>query len=213
VKNIGALLDTDVQRSRFTHKWAYTKHFELRKDRFTAWIEEKPEPRRIRNTVKESNSVFESLKKIAMMAEGGLVTLYESDETLAEFINFHPPGFGLGEFDVFRDVQIKHARAPLARGFKIDAGYSPNVARDQFRAFLDKIQHPRYLKLLRRTGGTHKADLYHLWEAEHNRLDAFVTLDVTFINAVTIPRPIEPPVRICTPSQFVQWVSQVRSVV
>jgi hypothetical protein len=165
----------------------------------------------MRNTVKESTSVFESLKQIAMMAKEGLVTLYESDETLAEFINFHPPGFGLGEFDVFRDVQIKHARAPLSRGFKIDAGYSPNVARAQRHAFLDQIRHLRYLKLLKRTGGAHKADLYHVWEAEHNRLDAFITLDVTFINAVTIPKPIETPVRICTPSQFVQWVSQVRS--
>jgi len=92
----------------------------------------------------------------------------------------------------------------------IDANYTPDKARADLHGFLEQIRHPRYLKLLKRTGGAHKADLYHVWEAEHKELDAFVTLDVTFINAVTIPKPIETTVKICTPSQFVEWVSQIK---
>ena len=206
MRNIGALLDTDVQRSRFTHTWAYTKHTDLRRNRWAAWIEEKPALRRIRKTVEASSLIYESLKKIAKMAQEGLVTLYESDETLAELINFHPPGFGLGEFDVFREVEIKHARAPLARGFKIDANYTPNGARDEWHAFLATIDHPRFLKLLEHTGGHHAADLYHVWEAEHNGIDAFVTLDVKFVNAVTKPKPLETLVKVCTPAEFVSWI-------
>lgn len=162
----------------------------------------------IRNTMEESDTVYQALQRIATVAKQGLVALYESDETLAEFINFHPRGFGLGQFDVFREVEIKHVRAPIARGFRIDGDYSPDRARANWHAFLDQIQHPRYLPLLKRTGGAHKADLYHVWEAEHNELDAFVTLDTTFIKAVSIPKPIETTVKICTPAQFVSWVSQ-----
>jgi hypothetical protein len=147
------------------------------------------------------------------MAMEGLVALYQSDETLAEFINLRPSGAGLSQFDVFRGVKIGHVRAPLTRGFVIDTSYSPNRARDDWHAFLEQIQHPRYLQLLKHTGGAHKADLYHLWEAEHNEADAFVTLDTKFVNAVTLPRPLRTTVKICTPFQFLEWVSQLRSAV
>jgi len=163
-------------------------------------------PRILRGkTLEQSNSIHGSLTEIAKMAKDGLVVLYESDETLTEFLNFRPPGFSLGEFDAFRGVTINHVRAPLARGFRIDADYTRKRARDAWHAFLDQIHHPHYLKLLKHTGGAHKADLYHLWEAEHNELDAFVTLDEKFVNATRNPRPIETSVKICTPSEFVQW--------
>ena len=209
MKRIGALLDTNIQLSRFTHKWAYTQRTERRRNRVATWIEEIPTLRVLRGkTPEQSNSIYDSLKEIARMARGGLVTLYESDETLTEFLNFRPVGFGLGKFDVFGGVRIKHARAPIDRGFKIDATYTRERARNDWHAFLVQIDHPRFLKLLKHTGGEHKADLYHLWEAEHNRLEAFVTLDVRFINAVSNPKSIETLVKICTPAEFVEWVSQ-----
>lgn len=210
MRKIGALLDTNIQLSRFTHKWNYAQHTEHRMDRATSWIEEKPIPRILRGkTVEQSSSIYESLTDIAKMVKDGLVALYESDETLLEFLNFRPVGFGLGEFDVFRGITIKHARAPFARGFRIDASYTPNGARAAWQLFLSQVQHPHYLKLLKHTGGAHKADLYHVWEAEHNELDAFVTLDVTFVNAVSNPKPIKTSVNICTPSEFVRWATQL----
>jgi predicted nucleic acid-binding protein len=156
--------------------------------------------------MEQSNAIYGSLKTMAEMAKAGLVTLYESDETLAEFLNFRPAGFGLGTFDQLGGIKLKHARAPIARGFTI-ASYSPNRARKAWHIFLPQIKHPRFIELLKRTGGDHAADLYHVWEAEHNGIDAFVTLDVKFINAVTKPKPLRTPVRICTPSEFVSWAS------
>lgn len=47
-----------------------------------------------------------------------------------------------------------------------------------------------------------------MWEAEHNNLDAFVTLDEKFVRAVTIPNLIETPVKILTPRKFVEWISE-----
>jgi len=214
MKTIAALLDTNIQLHRFTHKWTYTQHTHHSGHRATTWIEEKAVPRIIHGkTLEQSNSIYAALKAIARMAGDGLVMLYESDETLAEFLNFRPAGFGLGEFDVFSRVKIKHARAPIARGFMIDGTLTREGARSDRHAFLEQIDHPRFLKLLKHTGGAHKADLYHLWEAEHNDLDAFVTQDVTFVNAVSNPKPIETSVKICTPSKFAQWVLQGQSPV
>ena len=207
MSSIGVLLDTNVRLSTYTHIWAYTRRSERRGNKFVTWIEETPAPRILRNmTLERSNSIYESLKRIAEMSKQGLVTLYESDETLAEFLNFRPAGFGLAKFDIFSGVTIRHARAPVARGFRIDASYTPNGARKAWHTFLEQISHPRFLKLLERTGGDHAADLYHVWEAEHNGIDAFVTLDRKFVNAVTKPKPLETPVKVCTPSQFTLWI-------
>lgn len=137
--------------------------------------------------------------------------LYESDEILAELLNFRPAGFGLGKFDVFSGVKIKHVRAPIPMGFVIDASYTPNRAREAWHTFLAQIRHPRFLKLLKRTGGDYAGDLYHVWAAEHNGIDAFVTLDGKFVKAVTKPKPLETTVKICTPAEFILWVTTKNS--
>lgn len=205
-RSISALLDTNVQLSRFTHVWAYTRRTEYSNNRVTTWIEEKPVLRLLRNmTPKQCIAIYESLNKIAALARAGDVELYDSDETLAEFLKFRPAGFGLRKFDVFDGVTIKHARAPIARVFKIDSTYTRKGARESWHAFLAQITNGRFLTLLKHTGGAHAADLYHVWEAEHNGLDAFITLDVRFVNAVMKPKPLNSPVRVVTPSKFVEW--------
>jgi hypothetical protein len=94
------------------------------------WTEEVAAPRILRGqTPEQCKAIYESLSAIAEMSRKGLVRLYESDETLAEFLNFRPAGFGLGEFNLFSGIEIKHVRAPIARGFVIDANYSPDGAR------------------------------------------------------------------------------------
>jgi hypothetical protein len=207
MSRIGALLDTNIHLSRYTHTWAYTHRSESLGNRFVTWVEETAVPRILRNqTLEQSRSIYESLSTIAEMCRKGLVTLYESDGTLAEYINFRPAGFGLGEFDVFSGIRVEHVRAPIARAFTIDAGYTPNKARKDWNTFLGQIRHPRFIQLLKRTGGSHAADLYHVWEAEHNGIDAFVTLDKKFVNAVTRPQPLETPVKICCPADFILWV-------
>jgi hypothetical protein len=212
VKSIGALLDTNVRLSTYTHSWVYARRREHRGNRFVTWIDEVPALRILRNqTPEQCRAIYESLGMIAEMSRQGFVALYESDEILAEFLNFRPAGFGLGKFDVFSEVKIKHVRAPIARGFVIDASYTPNGTREAWHAFLAQIRHPRFLKLLKRTGGDHAADLYHVWEAEHNGLDAFVTLDVKFVKAVTKPKALETAVKICTPSEFILWVTMKNS--
>jgi hypothetical protein len=84
----------------------------------------------------------------------------------------------------------------------IDWRYTPERARNAWHLFLSKIQHRRFLELMKATGGNHPADLYHLWEAEHNGLEYFITLDVKFVNAVSKPKPLRTPVKVCTPEQF-----------
>jgi len=167
-----------------------------------------PVPRNLRNQTKEqSEATYEALKLIGGMAKKGRVLLYESDEVLLERLNFRPATLSGTEFDTFQGVPHQRARAPLTRTFVIDWRYTPEAARASWHEFLSRIKHPRFLKLLKATGGSHAADLYHLWEAEHNGLEYFITLDRKFVNAVTRPKPLDTPVKICTPEQFVQALS------
>lgn len=59
----------------------------------------------------------------------------------------------MGEFDALGGVTIRHARAPHARGFRIDANYTPDGARTDLLAFLERIQHPRYCDSLNERAG------------------------------------------------------------
>jgi predicted nucleic acid-binding protein len=152
--------------------------------------------------------IYDAIRKIGELARAGIVTLYDSDETLAEFLNFRPTALGMANYDLLSDVQIRHARAPISRGFTIDVNYSPRRAREKWKDYLAHIEHPRFRELLRFVAPKHAADVYHLWEAEHNGIDAFITLDNKFVNATTKPKPIASPVKIFMPAQFVEWMSQ-----
>jgi predicted nucleic acid-binding protein len=207
MRRVRALLDTSVRLSTTTHELICAWNAQRTKSAFTQWLSEAPTLRVFRNkTYGQSVAIYSSIRKLAELAKNGTVILYESDETLAEFLNFRPPtGFGVVEYDLLRDVKIQHVRAPIARGFVIDANYSPTQARQAFRDFLGQVTHPRFQQLLKFTAGSHAADIYHLWTAEHSGIEAFITIDIKFVNAVTKPKPIDSPVKVCTPAEFVQW--------
>jgi len=105
-------------------------------------------------------------------------------------------------------LSLSYAEQPrpegLAQAYVIGAGYSRHEANDQWLHVLREIRDPRFLEMKKGRAEKHLADLYHLWTAEENSLDYFITLDCKFINAVTLPWPLETPVKVCTPMQFVE---------
>jgi len=183
---IKALLDTNIWPSTVTHNWIpfpQTLTWGSHSVRMDVVV---PVPRLLRNkTQDESNAIYESLKQIAEMSNNGRLIPYQSDEITIERLYRRHPGLRGTEFDVFSGITCEHARAPIMRGFTITPAYSRQRATEDWNNFLAKIRHPRFLELKKETGGNHCADLYHLWEAEHNGLDCFITLDVRFINATT----------------------------
>ncbi|MHB8502621.1 MAG: hypothetical protein ACYDHE_16985 [Candidatus Acidiferrales bacterium] len=172
-----------------------------------------PVPRLLRNKAQdESNAIYESLKQIAEMSNNDRLIPYQNDEIRIGRLHRRHPGLRGTEFGVFSGITCEHAQAPIVRGFTITPAYSRQRATEDGNNFLANIHHPRFLELKKATGGNHCADLYHLWEAEHNALDCFITLDVRFINAVTNPKPLKTSVKVGTPIQFVKWISKQQSV-
>jgi hypothetical protein len=162
----------------------------------------------------ESDAIYRDLEEIAGLTKNGCATVYDSDETFFESLYLKPPILRGTPFDVFRGVERKFVRGPMHRTYVIEGSFSKEHAKflkrqrnEQWCQLLENIQHPRFLELKKRTGGHHLADLYHVWTAEENSLDCFITLDTTFLNAVTHPKPLDTPVRLFTPRQFLQWIA------
>lgn len=210
-----ALLDTSIYPSTVTHDATATRRVAQRGNRLVMWIEEAPVRRRLRGkTQEESDAIYRSLDQMAEMARDGALVPYDSDETIFESLYLHLPALRGSQFDVFRGVKRRIAQGPLRRTYMIEGCFSEEQARfskEQHNRdreqFLENINHPRFLKMKKRTGGSHLADLYLVWTAEENSLDYFITLDTTFLNAVTLPKPLDTAVKLCTPMQFVQQCS------
>jgi hypothetical protein len=203
---ITALLDTCIDPSTVTHDLT-VHHESIRlKNRIVSRMLEVPVRRRLRNqTWERSEATYASLAQMAELARLGEVILYDSDETFFEGLYVRLPRLRGTEHDIFRGVERRFVRGPMRRTYVIDGSYDREKEHQRWLQLLAEIAHPRFLKLKKRCGGSHLADLYHVWTAEENSLDCFVTVDERFINAVTLPQPIDTPVKICTPSQFVKF--------
>lgn len=203
-----ALLDTNILPSTVTHHLKIVRQTNEYGDRLLTQDVETAVRRRLRNkTEEESDTIYKSLEQIAGLAKSGGVTLYDSDETFFESLYVRLPPLRGTPFDMFLGVARKFVRGPLGRTYAIGGDYSKERANQLWLQTLAKIQHPRFLQFKKRTNGSHLADLYHVWTAEQNSLDCFLTLDTTFLNAVTLPKPMDTPVRLFTPMQFVQWIT------
>ena len=217
---ITALLDADLFPKTVTHKLEIVPHSGWWANTWLTLGVWTPVRRSLSGkSQEESDAIYNDLRQVAGLTKNGCVDAYESDETFFESLYLKPPGLRGTPFEMFRGVERKRVRSPLRRTYLIESSFSDEDAKflqkqhkDRWNQLLENIQHPRFLKMKKRTGGHHLADLYHVWTAEENSLDCFITLDTTFLNAVTLwkPKPLDTPVRILTPRQFLQWISATR---
>jgi hypothetical protein len=205
---VTALLDTDLGPKTVTHDLQIVPQIGWWANAWVTLGVWTPVRRRLKGQSQEAtDAIYSALGQMASMAKNGEVTFCDSDETFFESLYVKLPELRGTPFDVLRGVKRKLVRSPLRRTYVIGAGYSRHETNDQWLQLLAAIRHPRFLELKKRTGGHHLADLYHVWTAEENSLDCFITLDTKFLRAVTLPKPLDTPVRLLTPMQFVQWVS------
>jgi hypothetical protein len=202
---IAALLDANIRPSTVTHNLEIvpkTGRWANAEVTLNVWT---PVRRRLTGkTQVESEAIYSAFAELARMSINGDVTLCNSDETFFESLYLKLPILRGTPFDALRGVKPKLVRGPLRRTYVIGAGYSRHEANDQWLHVLREIRDPRFLEMKKGRAEKHLADLYHLWTAEENSLDYFITLDCKFINAVTLPWPLETPVKVCTPMQFVE---------
>lgn len=123
-----------------------------------------------------------TLRLIADAALAGKIRLSMSSETLIET-------WGLPKLDSseerFFGAEIAIVSAPLRSSRVIATGQTDSVKNLQFE-FLSKIKHTRFLELQKATGAyqgknglqrNQLLDAFHLWCAEQNRCQYFLTMD------------------------------------
>jgi predicted nucleic acid-binding protein len=114
------------------------------------------------------------------------------------------------EYDIFRDIEIYNAFPALERSKFANYFLQDYIKKEKIIEFckfllmlndkhinelsivlkftefeiasLQSIKH--FQKLLSKINETHYADAFHLWTAERNNLDFFLTLDKKFINVI-----------------------------
>jgi hypothetical protein len=214
---VTALLDADLFPKTITHNLEIVPHTGRSANALLTLGVWTPVRRSLSGkSQEESDAIYSNLEQIAGMTKNGCVVVYDSDETFFECLYLKPPSLRGTPFDVFRGVERKRVRGPMRRTYMLEGSFLEEHARflqkkrnDRWYQLLENIQHPRFLELKKRTGGHHLADLYHVWTAEENALDCFITLDTAFLNAVTLwkPEPLDTPVRLFTPRQFLQWIA------
>jgi hypothetical protein len=157
----------------------------------------------------------ELLPKVAALATGGIVEFVINVETLMEV-------WGLPDLDSetgrFYGAPYKGVDAPVEYGrIMFDCG---THYKDLQLEFLLSLKHERFNKLQRITGayqGANKTnkrqllDAFHLWCAEHNNCDFFLSLDFTLARVVEKSKS-KPAVPIVRPSEllgrFIGTISQ-----
>jgi len=114
----------------------------------------------------------------------------------------------------FYGAEIDFVEAPIKyERILLGAGLDPDRLR---MSFLTGIDHPRFLQLQKITGAfqgdgrycqNQLLDAFHVWCAEHNKCDYFLTLDYCLIRVVTAHKHHPPSTKLVCPSELLKALS------
>ncbi len=189
------LIDRNIERFSVTHrsveeqqevKWG-TGNFVARVLRRTPVILEK-----------HNHKVEEQLPYLAslcLQAKNGNVEFYSSFELQMEYARQKQKPAGYVGRDLLAGIHIHSTKEPVSRSVVFYATVGSGLSKTRASAdaereqmnFFASIYEPRYLEI---RSAFQKAgfsgfidDIFHLWTAEFNNLDAFLTLDFSFHRA------------------------------
>lgn len=156
------------------------------------------------------------LASLCMQAKRGEVEFYTSFELQMEFARQKQKPAGYVGRDLLADVCMHRTKSPVSRSIvfypSVGAGSlrlrtSVESEREQME-FFASISVPRYVEIrsaFQKAGFTgFTDDIFHFWEAEHNGLDAFLTLDFKFCRAwvaATKKGQLTSPTVVMTPTE------------
>jgi len=147
---------------------------------------------------------------IAEWAGSGVIRLGWNQETALEFFGTYIiPG---GGSSVFADVAVTMVESPLEYS-RMLALPDRSISSSELRMmFLQGIDHPRFLQLLRATGAyqgpgklheRQAMDAFHIWCAEHNAMTHFLTTDLKLTRIVKQYKTAPVKVAVVTPAELV----------
>lgn len=157
-------------------------------------------PRTYRGQTREQTArTLDHLSRVADLANAGRIACYASQEIQFETWGL-PRKYSLDpEANPFRSVRFELCRLPYQRSIMFGGNYNFREEKDRFLA---AIPDAHFQSLNKATGGYHAADCYHLWTAEQNELDVFLTVDERFRNAFRGQRKVHSTVKIMLPEEL-----------
>lgn len=167
-----------------------------------------PKPRLETNHVRRQRQM-DCLPRIVDLAASGEIRLFTTFEI--DFEGWGRPGvIGKGtDVDLFRSVKVE--KIPPAVNRTVLWGGIESETKGKKQRFLDGIRDKRFLDLRAVIGSKHAGDIFHLWSAEKAGVDAFLTMDLKFINAVMNARRnrrgIAIEVDVLSPSELCEGLS------
>lgn len=166
---------------------------------------------RIKNSVLKAEA--ELLPRLAEIGKLGELDYVMSAETMIE-------SWGLGNMDSkngrFYGVPIKVVKAPIEYAYILAGGEVGVQPKDRQFRFLTSIRHKRFLELQKMTGayqGKQKLDrnqlldAFHIWCAEYNGCEFFLTLDFKLIKVLSKSKA-KSTVRVVLPSELLTWLER-----
>lgn len=158
-------------------------------------------PRHIRPDETFRHEQVPYIATIRQLDDQGKVSLYRSNEILMEDMRNRRTDRGYLGIDVLEGVEIKQAESPFKQSILIGGLMgSFGVTKDEQFEFMEGINDDRWEHVRSEIGSGHLADAFHLWTAEHNGLDAYVTMDKRFYNRATqVANRVKSSVNVHTP--------------
>lgn len=151
------------------------------------------------------------LEKLASMGHSGLVKYYTHAE--AEFETWNLPRMGSKTGRFYR-APISEAKSPIEYS-RIFAQASIDSQQTQY-AFLSALQDKRFLDIQKIVGAyqgkslpnrNQLLDAFHIWCAESNNIDYFLTMDFKLAKVCQFPRNTEKlGIKVVKPSQLLKDV-------
>ena len=159
----------------------------------------------------ELKAEAELLPHLAELGKLGVIEYVIGNETLWE-------SWGLPNMDSktgqFYGAQVKTVQAPFEYSRIVCGGDA--TARERQHDFLCSIKHRRFLELQKMTGAyqgkqplnhNQLLDAFHLWCAEHNGCDFFLTLDFKAIKVLDLS-PKKSPAQAVRPSRLISLLEE-----
>lgn len=144
------------------------------------------------------------LATLCLLAKQGKIDFLSAFELLMENMRQKGRDEGYLGLNLLRGVKIGSVKSPIDRNIIINS-FAENfgTTESEQMAFFSSITHHRFLKIRQLVGDKHMDDAFHLWTAEENDLNGFLTMDHKFWKVVNQKkRKIEPKAAVFTPLEL-----------
>jgi len=173
-----------------------------------------PVHEKVRNQ-KELYNEIKLLATVAELAKQQKINICTHFETIVELLGL-PNTWGRkkGYFD---GIEIKKIKAPIE--YSRILGRIDMPAKETQIEFLKGIEDGRFKELQIATGAyqgekginiKQMLDAFHIWCAEHNKCDYFLTLDFSLIKHMKIQKRCKPDVELIIPSELIKIISDYK---